>query len=115
MVSEQNKQSMTYTLAIVDEGLLDLTSFKTPNAWSDFYALQSLGVRTWDMFDMVVGAKTGKLGPLLSIGGGDQLKPPTSPVNRFVAVVKYLGPFTLNKGENQAHKIQLPPTWDRCV
>lgn len=108
-VSEKDKKEMTYTLAIVDEGLLDLTSFKTPNAWSDFYARQALGVRTWDMFDMVVGAQTGKLGPLLSIGGDEALKPGNNPINRFKPVVKYLGPFTLKKGENQSHKVKLPP------
>ena len=30
-VSEQNKRKMTYTLAIVDEGLLDITRYKTPD------------------------------------------------------------------------------------
>lgn len=108
-VSEKNRKPMTYTLAVVDEGLLDLTSFKTPNAWNDFYARQALGVRTWDMFDMVVGAQTGKLGPLLSIGGDETLKPSTNPVNRFKPIVKYLGPFTLKKGENKSHKIKLDP------
>lgn len=108
-VSEKDKKPMTYTLAIVDEGLLDLTSFKTPNAWADFYARQALGVRTWDMFDMVVGAQTGKLGPLLSIGGDEALKPSNNPVNRFKPVVKYMGPFTAKAGETQSHKVQLPP------
>lgn len=108
-VSEKNGKDMTYTLAIVDEGLLDLTSFKTPNAWSDFYARQALGVRTWDMFDMVVGAQTGKLGPLLSIGGDEALKPSNNTVNRFKPVVKYLGPFTLGKGKTDTHIIKLPP------
>lgn len=108
-VSEKDKKAMTYTLAIVDEGLLDLTSFKTPNAWTDFYARQALGVRTWDMFDMVVGAQTGKLGPLLSIGGDAALKPSNNPVNRFKPVVKYLGPFTLKAGQTENHKVKLPP------
>ncbi len=108
-VSEKNKQAMTYTLAVVDEGLLDLTSFKTPNAWTDFYAYQALGVRTWDMFDMVVGAQAGKLGPLLSIGGDQALKPSSNPLNRFKPVVKFLGPFTMKKGETQSHKIKLDP------
>lgn len=107
-VSEQNKKPMTYTVAIVDEGLLDLTAFKTPNAWSDFYARQALGVRTWDMFDMVVGAQTGKLGPLLSIGGDEALKPESNTANRFKPVVKFLGPFTMKKGETQSHKVTLP-------
>lgn len=109
VVSEANKKAMTYTLAVVDDGLLDLTSFKTPNAWADFYARQALGVRTWDMFDMVVGAQTGKLGPLLSIGGDEALKPSTNPVNRFKPVVKYLGPFSLKKGAKQTHNIKLDP------
>ncbi|MDU1889723.1 MAG: MG2 domain-containing protein [Dysgonomonas sp.] len=107
-VSEKNKKDMTYTLAIVDEGLLDLTAFKTPNVWSDFYARQALGVRTWDMFDMVVGEFTGKLGPLLSIGGDEALKPAGNVVNRFKPVVKYIGPFTLKGGKTDTHKLTIP-------
>ncbi len=107
-VSEQNKKKMTYTLAIVDEGLLDLTAFKTPNAWNDFYAKQALGVRTWDMYDMIVGASAGKLGPLLSIGGDEALKKSGDQVNRFKPVVKYLGPYTLKGGETKKHSVTLP-------
>lgn len=108
-VSEKNKKDMTYTLAIVDEGLLDLTSFQTPNAWADFYARQALGVRTWDMFDLVVGEMTGQFGPLLSIGGGDEgLKPSNNAMSRFKPVVKFIGPFTLKGGKTDTHKITLP-------
>ncbi|NDV79275.1 alpha-2-macroglobulin [Dysgonomonas sp. 511] len=107
-VSEREGKDMTYTLALVDEGLLDLTSFRTPNAWNDFYSRQSLGVRTWDMFDMVVGAQTGKIGPLLSIGGDEALNPTKNEKNRFKPVVKYLGPFTLKGGKTNSHKIILP-------
>ena len=32
-ISEKNKKPKTYTIAMVEEGLLDLTRFKTPNAW----------------------------------------------------------------------------------
>lgn len=115
-VTEKNKTDMTYTLAIVDDGLLDLTSFKTPNAWQEFYSRQALGIRTWDMFDQVIDAKTGKFGPLLSIGGGDgdeDAEKEASPnkannVNRFKPVVKFLGPFDLKGGQTKTHKITLP-------
>ena len=40
---------MTYTLAVVDEGLLDITGFKTPDPWKYFYAREALGVQTWDL------------------------------------------------------------------
>lgn len=107
-VSEKSKKDMTYTLAIVDDGLLDLTAYKTPNAWSDFYARQALGVRTWDMFDLVVGAQAGKLGPLLSIGGDEALKPSSNTMSRFKPIVKFIGPFTLKGGRTDNHKIILP-------
>ena len=48
-VSEIKGKSMTYTIAVVDEGLLDLTGFKTPNPWNYFYAKEALGVKTWDI------------------------------------------------------------------
>jgi uncharacterized protein YfaS (alpha-2-macroglobulin family) len=31
---------MTYSIAVVDE-LLDLTRFKTPNAWDSFYSREA--------------------------------------------------------------------------
>lgn len=107
-VSEKSKKPMTYTLAIVDEGLLDLTAFKTPNAWSEFYAREALGVRTWDLFDRVLGANTGLMGSLLSIGGDEALRPSRDNVNRFKPVVKFIGPFALKGGETKTHTIKLP-------
>ncbi|HTJ49472.1 MAG TPA: MG2 domain-containing protein, partial [Cyclobacteriaceae bacterium] len=46
-VSEKTNQKMTYTVAVVDEGLLDITRFKTPDPWNRFYAREALGVKTW--------------------------------------------------------------------
>ncbi|MDD4727426.1 MAG: alpha-2-macroglobulin family protein, partial [Dysgonamonadaceae bacterium] len=109
IVSEKTKKSMTYTLAIVDEGLLDLTGFKTPNAWDYFYSREALGVRTWDLFDRVLGANSGMFGPLLSIGGDEALKASSDKVNRFKPIVQFIGPFTLKKGETKTHKLKLPP------
>jgi len=107
-VSEKNGKPMTYTLAIVDDGLLDLTNFKTPSPWDEFYAREALGIRTWDMYDYVMGAYGGKFAAMFSIGGDENLKPANTKANRFKPVVKYLGPFTLNKGETKKHQITLP-------
>ena len=68
-IKEENNKEMTYTIAIVDEGLLDLTRFKTPEPWTVFYAREALGVRTWGLFDYVMGAYGGQLERLFSIGG----------------------------------------------
>ena len=42
---------MTYVVAVVDEGLLGLTRFFTPNPWSHFYRKMSLDVMSWDLYD----------------------------------------------------------------
>ena len=108
-ISEKAKKPMTYTLAIVDEGLLDLTGFKTPNAWNHFYAKEALGVRTWDLYDRVLSANTGMFGTLLSIGGDEALKASSDKVNRFKPIVRFIGPFTVKGGETKTHKVKLPP------
>ena len=36
-VSEGSGRAMDYTVAVVDEGLLGLTNFKTPNLFAEFY------------------------------------------------------------------------------
>lgn len=107
-VSEKRGRPMTYTLAIVDDGLLDLTNFKTPDPWNEFYSREALGIHTWDMYDDVLGASAGSYGTLFGTGGDETLKPSQQKANRFKPVVKYLGPFAIGKGKSQTHKITLP-------
>lgn len=107
-VSEKEGKPMTYTLAIVDDGLLDLTNFKTPDPWSEFYAREALGIRTWDMYDDVLGAKVGRYPAMFSIGGDETLKPSEAKANRFKPVVRFIGPFYLEKGKRQTHTLRLP-------
>ncbi len=110
-VGEKERKAMTYTIAVVDEGLLDLTNFETPNPWQRFFARQSLGVSTWDLYREVIGAYTDKPEQIFAIGGGyecklkdDQTK---QRANRFRPVVKFMGPFVLKKGEKKKHKITI--------
>ena len=107
-VSEKTGKPMTYTLAIVDDGLLDLTNFKTPDPWNDFYSREALGIRTWDMYDNVLGASAGSYSSLFSTGGDATLKPADAKANRFKPVVKFVGPFYLGKGKSQTHTLKLP-------
>lgn len=108
-VSEKNGKAMTYSIAIVDEGLLDLTRFKTPDAWSTFYAKEALGVKTWDIYDDVIGAFGGKINQVFAIGGDDQLAgAKNKKANRFEPMVIYLGPYTLQEGQTKSHTIGIP-------
>ncbi|MFT5382847.1 MAG: hypothetical protein ACI81W_000241 [Saprospiraceae bacterium] len=109
-VSESSGQAMAYTVAVVDDGLLDLTRFKTPNPWDVFYAREALGVKTWDVYDYVLGASGGMMDKLLSIGGDAENidKGGADKANRFKPVVKHFGPFYLKKGEKKVHEFIMP-------
>lgn len=108
-VGEKGGGPMTYTVAVVDEGLLGLTRFKTPNPHGHFYRREALKVKTWDVFDDVVGAYGGELTSLLSIGGdGDAAGADGKKPDRFKPVVKVLGPFQLAAGETNTHRFMMP-------
>ncbi|MFZ1617975.1 MAG: MG2 domain-containing protein [Flavobacteriales bacterium] len=107
-VSEKDGKAMTYTLAIVDEGLLDLTRFKTPDPWNYFYAKEALGVRTWDVYDQVIGAFGQQLRRILALGGSDQASPAqATKAQRFKPVVHFVGPFKLEKGKKATHQFTI--------
>ncbi len=108
-VSEATGKPMTYTVAVVDEGLLDLTRFATPEPWKKFYAREALDVKTWDLYDKVIGAYGADLTKLLGIGGDDMMAPKEgSKQNRFKPVVKFMGPFHLEAGQSRKHSFMIP-------
>lgn len=108
-ISEKRGKQMAYTLAVVDEGLLDLTRFATPDPWRAFNAREALGVNTWDLYNHVVGAYGGRIEQLFSIGGDDALnRCPKAIVNRFKPVALMDGPFVLKPGESRRHTYDMP-------
>lgn len=107
-IKEKDGRPMTYTLAVVDEGLLDITGFRTPDPWTEMNAREALGVSTWDMFDDVIGGFSGTAGPLLSIGGDEYaFRDRNARDNRFNPVAVFKGPYTLEGGTAE-HDIKLP-------
>ena len=108
-VKEQDGKPMTYSLFVVDEGLLDLTRFKTPSPWNAFYAKEALGVKTYDMYNYVMGAFGGQIAGLLAIGGDEELiESGSKKASRFKPVVKFLGTFHLDKGQSKTHTFTMP-------
>ncbi|MBN2745564.1 MAG: hypothetical protein JXR34_02475 [Bacteroidales bacterium] len=108
-VTENEGKEMTYTLAIVDEGLLDITAFRTPDPWSRFYSREALQVRTWDLYDYVVGAYGAKLDNAVAVGGGDKITDPSkSKAQRFKPVVLFSGPHKLEAGKTGKHSFKMP-------
>ncbi|NJN28110.1 MAG: hypothetical protein HC819_20135 [Cyclobacteriaceae bacterium] len=115
-VNEKNKKPMAYTIAIVEEGLLDLTKFKTPEPWNAFYAREALGIKTWDVFDDVMGAYGGTLEKLMAVGGDDEIKAPEDQeANRFKPVVMFYGPFSRKRDRRTRIKSNYHNTLEVCA
>jgi len=108
-IRENKGKAMDYYFAVVDEGLLDLTGFKTPDPWPEFYRKEALGVKTWDMYRYVLGAYGGELEKMFAIGGDESaVDPSKSRSRRFEPVVRVIGPFRLEKNKTAEHHIMMP-------
>ncbi|HYN02301.1 MAG TPA: MG2 domain-containing protein [Vicinamibacteria bacterium] len=108
-VREAAGRPMAYTLAVVDEGLLGLTRYATPNPWDHFYAREALAVRTWDLYDEVVGAYGAAMERMLAVGGDEAaVSAKGRRANRFPPMVRFLGPFRLAAKATGTHRIEIP-------
>ena len=104
-VQTGDRKHTQFTIAVVDEGLLSLTRFRTPDPWKEFYKKLRLSVKTYDLFSQVIGANKGDIFKTFSVGGGyeaeqfreEQLQP--QKVRRFKPVCLFRGPLmTDNRG-----------------
>jgi len=109
-VREAAGRPLSYTLAVVDEGLLGLTRFATPDLRQGFYAREALGVATWDLFDIVAEAYGAEMARILALGGdqGGESKDKAKQPRRFPPVVLFEGPFDLAAGGRGVHELTLP-------
>ncbi|MEW6515767.1 MAG: MG2 domain-containing protein [candidate division FCPU426 bacterium] len=94
-VQSEDRKPYQATLAVVDEGLLGLTAFATPDPWRFFFQKMRLAVRTYDLYGFVIGANPQDLAKLFAIGGGEALQQQQSVVQarRFEPVALFQGPL----------------------
>jgi uncharacterized protein YfaS (alpha-2-macroglobulin family) len=108
-VSEKEGRSMTYTLAVVDEGLLNITHFVTPDPRAHFFRRDALAVTVNDIYGFVAAPYGGNLERLLAVGGGEEGgQAEGRKANRFPPMVRFLGPFSLDAGKSASHEISMP-------
>ncbi|MCX7023833.1 MAG: MG2 domain-containing protein [Spirochaetes bacterium] len=109
-VTEAKGRAMTYTVAVVDEGLLGITRFRTLDPRSQFYRKEASLLSSFDMYQLVANAFAGKLETLIAAGGGDFGDTGGSrKANRFPPVVQFFGPFELKAGSTADHVLELGP------
>ncbi|NIM15392.1 MAG: hypothetical protein GTO45_25725 [Candidatus Aminicenantes bacterium] len=105
-IQTMDRKPTQFTIAVVDEGLLDITRFPTPDPWRHFFKKQRLAVKTFDLFSYVIGAHKGDIFRLFSIGGDIDAddsyrssKLSAGKVRRFKPISMFKGPvFTDENG-----------------
>lgn len=101
-----------FTIAVVDEGLLDLTNFRTPNPWKEFFKKIRLGVDTYDLFAFVIGANAGDVFKTFSIGGGGDYREsqvdPFERKKRFKPVSMFKGPLMTDGNGRATVSFEMP-------
>lgn len=107
-VSEKQGNKMYYTVAVVDEGILGLTGYKTADPCGHFFSKRALGVKTWDNYDYIVSAITDMMQGTLAAGGDLFIKPEATLLERFQAVATMMGPFELEAGKSDIQHFNIP-------
>lgn len=101
-----------FTVAVVDEGLLDLTGFRTPNPWKEFYKKIRLDVETFDLFGFVIGANSDDVFKTFSIGGDldyrESQVDPFEKKKRFKPVCLFKGPLLTDRNGKATVKFRMP-------
>lgn len=86
-VNVKTEPNATYTIAVVDEGILQLTNYETPNPYDHFYQKHALGVQSADIYPFLFP----ELSPgALSGGGGYDMAKRVNPLgSKRVKLVRY--------------------------
>ncbi|MDE2799344.1 MAG: MG2 domain-containing protein [Gemmatimonadota bacterium] len=102
------------TLAVVDEGLLDITQFSTPDPWRAFFGKLRLGLHISDLFGQVIGVNIGDVFKTFAIGGDAALaayrrdRLPEEQKQRFKSVSLFEGPVATDDQGRAVVSFTLP-------
>jgi uncharacterized protein YfaS (alpha-2-macroglobulin family) len=110
-VTSKSPEPATYTIAVVDEGLLDITGFETPDPWKFFFRKLRLGVATRDNLEEILGILYPDMDRRYSIGGDmeeQRKRAGESKVQRFKPVVLFCGPVTIKPGQSIKTQLTMP-------
>lgn len=104
-----------YTVAVVDEGLLTITDFKTPDPWDYFFQKERLITRTFDTFSDIIGLNWGYIYHIFSVGGdSDQMdryrnqQLQSTSKRRFEPVALFKGPIQTNEDGEARVNFKMP-------
>ena len=114
-VKNLSETKMDYTVAVVDEGILEITGFKTPDPYGYFYQKLGMQVFSYDNYSEIIGRTFGDVHQILKTGGDGFVNEMAmtksaqrmknmgiEDVQRFKPVALFKGVFTTDeKGEGK--------------
>ncbi|MFH1194936.1 MAG: MG2 domain-containing protein [bacterium] len=108
-IQTKSEGDIYVTVAAVDEGILQIKDFRTPDPYGYMYAKRSLKVDSYDLYELLLPEIISKSAP----GGGDlasQLKKRTNPVTskRFKLLAFWSGIKTTNSDGTVKIKLNIP-------
>ncbi len=113
-ISTVNGRQSQFTIAVVDEGLLSLTQFRTPRPWREFYKKIGLFIDSYDIFSQVISANKGDVFQTFSIGGAEEMDYRESQVDpvdgkkRFEPVCMFKGPLMTDSNGKASVSFHMP-------
>ncbi|MFC2088761.1 alpha-2-macroglobulin, partial [Calditrichota bacterium] len=114
-IQNLNKEKTQFTIAVVDEGLLDITRFKTPDPWSSFFRKLRMGINIYDLYSLIIGANKGDVFKTFSIGGEldefavlPESQDKAEQKKRFKPVSMFKGPITTNENGFAEVEFKMP-------
>ena len=72
-VKNKKMKQVDFTIAVVDEGLLDITAFKTPDPWQHFFQKLAAKLSLYDNYSEVIDRPYGAVHQILKVGGDEAL------------------------------------------
>lgn len=96
------------TLAAVDEGVLQLTDFRTPDPAGHFYGKRRLGVLVRDLWGRLIDGKTKRRGAIRAGGGDPRLGGRGAPPVDARIVSLFSGIVALDKSGHATVRLQVP-------
>ncbi|HQO10069.1 MAG TPA: MG2 domain-containing protein [Clostridiales bacterium] len=102
-----------FTISVVDEGLLSITDFISPDAWKHFFGKLRLGTTFYDLYGLVIGANKGPVSNTFSIGGSMALAERAkmlsqTKADRFKPVALFKGPVKTDGNGNAEVEFTMP-------
>ncbi|HTB06064.1 MAG TPA: MG2 domain-containing protein [Bacteroidia bacterium] len=95
------------TIGVVDEGILQITNFQTPDPYAYFYGKRALGVSTYDIYPRVLPEL---MADMSSMAGGEAMEGRTNPTGgkRVVTLAYWSGILKTGSSGECSYKIHIP-------